>query len=185
MEVLKGKLTGNMTDNGYVYVKLATGIEIPCLPTFAFPIIFRPNKNWINKYKDNFYAIVTTEENNDERHLLIGLVPLVTKEFPENTLDGSHYILTEKFQVWIDDKENKFIVKPLEDGEILLGDENVTEPLVLGNKMESLWKELISVLEGMTFTNSAGTTLVSNNITAISALKEKFNTTLSKKNKTK
>lgn len=134
-----GSLTGEVED-AYVEVETRMGVKRLCRPMFGFPTMGRPSKNWVTKYKDKFLAIFMYENGNKEKAVMLGLIPIGDNNIPAEGLDDNIVTISEKFRTWYNDKDNKYIIDALSDGEILLGNKDVTEPALLGNKFKT-WAE--------------------------------------------
>lgn len=140
-----GKLTGKYDSSGYIGVKLAHGEELFARPMCQVPIVANYTSHWVEKYGDNFIAVVGYENDVRERPLLLGLIPLKNPKFPEEKYEEQNYFFTTvNFRVWANDKENELVVDSLEDGgKIKLGNKDVDEPGVLGNVAVDLLNEFI------------------------------------------
>jgi hypothetical protein len=161
--ILLGVLTGETKDE-LIEVQLHFGMKRMCRPVFAFPFLSAPYKDWVDTYKDKFMGIVTFLNNdkgdNFEEAILIGIMPLPNNSTPQEKLsDGNTILLTKNFRQWIDDQNNKYIIDVLNNGKILLGDKNVTEQAVLGNKAVQFINDLITQIN-LTLDQCASITVV-------------------------
>lgn len=176
-----GKFTGEMHE-GYVEIQMPTEI-LYARPVFAFPLIATITEEWLAEYKDNFLAVVDYIRDASEKPLLVGLMAIPDKNFPEEG-EKNYFIITKKFRAWINDADNKFIVDALDNGEILLGNKDVTEPVLLGDKWKSLMDDLLDALAQLTVVSPVGTTSVPVNVASFQAIKAQLQTILSQKVKT-
>lgn len=141
-----GKFTGEIEDNQLVIVELLNGDVAACRPSFAFPMVAVPTKKWLDKYSDKYMAVVAFVDDYKEKPLLIGMRPLMDINFPTEGYENNYLILSEQFRLWFNDDDKKLIADVLNDGKILLGNKDVTEPGVLGNKNEAVLKKLAQEL---------------------------------------
>lgn len=140
MQFELGTLTGEVED-AHVEVETLMSVKRMCKPMFAFPVIAHASKNWVEKYKDKFQALIAYENGNKEKAIMLGLVPIGKGDvLPEEGLEDNVYMISEKFRTWMNDKDNQYVIDTLDDGEILLGNKDVTEHAVLGDIMQK-WLE--------------------------------------------
>lgn len=167
-----GKLTGEYDESGYVGVSLSTGEELFARPMIQAPIVANYTKEWVNSYGDNFLAVIAYENDAEERPILMGIIPLRNPKFPEEGYENNYFFTTPKFRIHVNDDDNKIIIDTLEDqAEILLGNKNVTEQAMLGNKWKNWATRLLTAIEKLTVIAPTGVTSVPVNKAEFTALK--------------
>lgn len=147
--ILLGRFTGEVVED-MVEVELKFNVTRLCTPVFAFPLFGQPHKEWIDKYKDKFMAVIAfEEENNMEKPLLIGLKPLKNNSLPAEGLDQMTYLMSTNFRVWMNDKDNELVIDVLNGGKVKLGDKNVTEHAMLGDKTATFLNDIIDLMKDL------------------------------------
>lgn len=142
-----GTFTGELSDEKYVGVKLLHGEEIFACPVFAFPLIAVVTQEWLDGVSDKYMAVVGYQDDLREKPLLIGLKPLKNSNFPSEGYEHNYYLYSKYFRIRLDDQNKKCIVDCLDNNAmIMLGDQNVTEPGVLGDKNAEALKTLAKAI---------------------------------------
>lgn len=177
------KLTGKVKDGLYVEVEMLFSVKRWAKPVHGFPFLGMPTQKWVDKYKNTYMGVVS-EYGKKSTLLLMGVVATDNGKTPSETLNGNTFVLTEKFRIWIDDNNNKLTIDTLDEGEILLGNDKVSEPVLLGKKTRDFLEEFISEVSAITVTTSLGTMPILNKI-QVEKLKLKLDDLMSKKVKTK
>jgi hypothetical protein len=182
--ITRATLTGEVKDDFYVQVVTLQGVHMWATPAFSFPVMGMPTKEWVNKYKKGFLALVDFVDDRRTMPVFIGLIPNTSGKIPSETVNGNTFILTEKFRLRINDKDNYCLIDSLDDGEILFGDEKVSEPLILGNSWKDFMDSFIEEIGKSTVSTGIGQMPLLNaaNILKFKLQLEKL---LSKKVKTK
>lgn len=144
-----GKFTGEINADGTIGVLMPFGELLYARPCFTFPLFSVITKEWLDVYGDKFLAYVDFIDDLPQTPVLIGLAPLFNSTFPTEGLQNNTFLHTKNFRFWIDDVNNKCIIDSLNNGEILLGDKNVTEPGVLGNKLEDELTAIKTTLDSL------------------------------------
>lgn len=178
-----GKFTGNLLD-GFIEIELPQKETLLARPVMASPFVSRISEDWLAKYKDDYLAVLDYVRGNQRYPLLCGIVHKEDSPKPSSDFN-QHFILTDKFRIWINDSTNKITIDTLDSGEILFGNENVSEPLVLGNKLKSYLDSLIDGIMAITVNAPNGPTSTPINMATFVSLKAQHATLLSQKVKTK
>lgn len=149
-------------DKSYVLVKLPGGEVVFARMCFVFPLVATFSKEWLSKYSDNIYAWVVFERGLPENPIVIGF-SFKDGKFPSNSnYPNSVDIISENYQITIDDLDNRLEIKQISGKEqeivitkdkvfiksddINIGDETASEPTVLGETLENLLNELLDTI---------------------------------------
>ena len=174
-----GKFTSDISEEGYIGVQIAPNVEIYARPVMAFPIIACITPKWLEDFGDKFQAVVDYEYDTYENPLLIGIVPIKNTNFPTEGYEDNYFFYGNKFRIWLDETNNKCVVDVLADGKVMLGNKDVTEKAMLGNKFNTLFDKLIDEIKKITVVSPVGATSTPVNSPALDALKQEFAQTLS------
>lgn len=185
---------------GFQYPDGAKAFAKPC---YSFGEVFAPSPQWLDKYKDEILLVIGYEGGNPDYPIWFGYTPLSkisdVEDFPEISIKR-----TEKFVVLIDDKNNKLSLIQrdsnnsttqeividddkvfIKSGNIHLGGDDATEPVLFGDKTTSFLSDLLSAIEKLTVPTATGPSGIPINIAAFTALKTKLDSLKSKISKTK
>lgn len=173
MKTFTARLTGNLLE-GNVEVELLYGVTTYARPAFPFPFFAVPSPAWLEKYKDKFLALLTCENGVTERLLWIGVVPLEGIELQPEGLEGTYYLLTDKYRVIIDDNKNELAIDVMDKGKLLLGSQKSQEPGVLGKELATLLGKLIDEITKITVPTNVGPSTTPINTPQLVALKQEF-----------
>jgi len=133
MTIIQGKFTGEVDETGYIGVQTLDE-TLFARPMMQAPFIGIPDKNWVDTYGDNYFALISYIDDSYERPVLLGIIPKSKPTFPDEGYDKYYYFLSAKFRLVLDDDNNECIIDVLDGGTVKLGDKDVTESGVLGDK---------------------------------------------------
>lgn len=168
-----GKLTGEYDATGYIGVRLSHGEVLFARPLMQVPTIASYTKEWVDAYGGNFLAVVAYENDMHERPILMGVIPLKNPSFPEEGFENNYFFTTPKFRLHVDDNANKITIDTLEtNAQILLGNKDVTESAMLGDKWKAWAKKLVAEIGKIKVIAPSGLTSEPINKAAIDLLKE-------------
>lgn len=155
--MIRAKLNGKLLDGKFIGFKLPGGPNLYARPCFSFPVIAVPTQEWLDEYGSKYLAIVTLEEGTEE-WLFMGLVPLDSNAPVLEGYENNYFVISKYFRIHLNDSDKVCVIQCLDnDGKILLGNKDVTEPGVLGNKNSDALKKLADfIIEGFdNFENAA------------------------------
>ena len=106
--VYLAKPTGEVLAEDPTFIEvLIAGKSVYAKPCFSFGAWNAPNKEWLEKYKDEVMVWVCFEHGNDAHPVYIGVMPLNEKVSTLPYLRGKNWKSTE-FSYYFDDKEKRF-----------------------------------------------------------------------------
>jgi hypothetical protein len=152
----KAIFTGNVLDD-FVEVKMRYNMIRYAKPVYTFPLVAIPTQAWLDKYGDNYWAMVDYDRGNEQDLILVGMLPKEGKNFPPEGLDGKYYFYTEKFRIFIDDVANTYSIESNETGGVInLGTKEATIKAVLGDTLVSKLDTLIDLLKAAKVNTAIG-----------------------------
>lgn len=187
-----GKLTGNIHDGCVEVIGLHSIVEM-ARPVHTFGLFVLPTEEWLQKYGNQFLAVLDYEQGKKERPLFLGITPLDNVSFPEQDNLRRTYLLTEKFSLTIADDNETLTIEQLngdkqsvrieaqkvvvKSNHIYLGDANASEPMVLGSKLKAIVSDIIDGILALTVPTGfgpSGTPLNAVTFTRIKARLDEF-----------
>lgn len=87
----------------------------PCMSFGSYNV---PNKEWLDKYKDEIFVCVAFENGNPAHPVYLGVVPREGK-FPEGAYPNAKYFKSVEFRYTINDTDKKFNIEKINgDGSV-------------------------------------------------------------------
>jgi hypothetical protein len=183
-----------------IEVKMPDGQLRFAKPCFSFPFTFVPHEGWIKKYSKIIWVWLTYEQGLIEKPIYVGFSFKPGKEKEQEDFPFSGTILSEKFKIQINDKQETLKIEQLEgkkqkivilkektyveSKDINMGAESGDEPAVLGDTLQSLMEELLDLMAAAkTMTQMGPQTFMPDTQQKIVSLKSKLKNFKSSTNK--
>lgn len=143
------RATGKLLDEDKTYLEVIIGSKsVYAKPCFPFGWCNVLTEEWLNKHKGEYGFWVIFENGDDTFPVLLGMCPL-DKKAPTGNYPNTAFFDTEKFEMTVDDKDEK-VKFAIKDGKYLeLGKDKVSfggtgnkEKAALGETLKGLVSDL-------------------------------------------
>lgn len=137
-------LTGNFLEDSqqFVEVVMEKGVTRYARLAFSFPLFSGVTAAWLAKYSNSLYGYVAFEKGKPESAVLIAVslkegASIDLKGFPDSVV-----LLSQLFQLDMNDKTRKLTVDFKQPASFRLGSESASQPMVKGNELVSVLADL-------------------------------------------